>query len=57
MYMNYETGKITYPEDAIIPEESSEFDKERIPISILVGFKDETKFNIIYDRLKTKTCK
>lgn len=54
MYMNYETGKITYPEDAIIPEESSEFDKERIPISILVGFKDETKFNIIYDRLKTE---
>ena len=46
-------GKITFPEDAIIPEEPSEFDKEWIPKGIVVGFKvDETKFNRIYDSLK-----
>jgi hypothetical protein len=53
MYMNNETGKLTYPEDAIIPEKPTEFDNEWIPKGIIVGFKvDETKFNKIYDGLK-----
>ncbi|MCK9415975.1 hypothetical protein M0Q97_04875 [Candidatus Dojkabacteria bacterium] len=54
MYMNNETGELTYPKGAIIPEKPSEFDKEIIPKGVIVGFKDETKFNKIYDRLKTE---
>jgi hypothetical protein len=36
VYVNYETGKWTYPEDAIIPEQT-EKDKEILPKFIIVG--------------------
>ena len=36
VYMNNETGKITYPEGAIIPEQTDE-DKEIIPQFIVTG--------------------
>jgi hypothetical protein len=36
VYMNNETGKITYPEDAVIPEQTDE-DREIIPKAIIVS--------------------
>ena len=35
-FMNNETGKITYPEDAIIPEQT-DYDREMLPKHIIVG--------------------
>lgn len=39
VYMNNETGKITYPADAIIPEQT-ERDREILPKFIITGFKE-----------------
>ena len=36
MYMNYETGTITYPDGAIIPEQTKA-DKEMLPQFIILG--------------------
>lgn len=36
MFMNNETGKLSYPEDAIIPEQI-EKDREILPKAIIVG--------------------
>jgi len=36
VYMNNETGKITYPEDAVIPEQT-ERDREMLPKFVVIG--------------------
>lgn len=44
MWMNWETGKITYPEDAVIPEQT-EKDLEMLPQFIVTGYdKIDDKF-------------
>ena len=44
MWMNWETGKITYPEDAVIPEQT-ERDREMLPQFIITGYdKIDDKF-------------
>ena len=37
MYMNNETGKISYPDDATIPEQTNE-DREMLPKFIVTGY-------------------
>lgn len=39
MYMNNETGKISYPEGAVIPEQTDR-DREMLPKFIVVGKQD-----------------
>ena len=39
MFLNQETGKISYPEDAIIPEQTEE-DREILPQAIITGQKE-----------------
>ena len=48
-YMNNITGEITYPDDAIFPEQTKE-DKEQIPIAVIVGYKNLT--DIECDKIK-----
>lgn len=44
MWMNWETGKMTYPEDAVIPEQT-EKDREMLPQFIITGYnKIDDKF-------------
>ena len=44
MWMNLETGKISYPEDAVIPEQT-EKDREILPRFIITGYdKIDDKF-------------
>lgn len=42
MYMNNETGEITYPDDAVIPEQTDR-DREMIPKFIITGAKELTE--------------
>lgn len=37
MYMNNETGKFSYPDDAVIPEQTDE-DREMLPKFIITGY-------------------
>jgi hypothetical protein len=37
MYMNEETGKVSYPEDAVIPEQTDN-DREMLPKFIITGY-------------------
>ena len=41
MYMNNETGKISYPDDAVIPEQA-DADREMLPKYIFTGAKELT---------------
>lgn len=44
MWMNWNTGKMTYPEDAVIPEQT-EMDREMLPQFIVTGYdKIDDKF-------------
>jgi hypothetical protein len=42
MYMNNETGEITYPDDAVIPEQTDR-DREMLPKFIIIGAKELTE--------------
>ena len=37
MYMNNETGKVSYPDDAVIPEQTDK-DREMLPKFIITGY-------------------
>jgi hypothetical protein len=41
LYMNYETGKVTYPEDAVVPEQT-ERDREMLPQFLVITEKEIT---------------
>lgn len=45
LYKNITTGEITYPEDAVIPEQTTE-DREIIPIAVIIGSNILTNENI-----------
>ena len=62
LFVNNETGEVTYPEDAVIPEQTPE-DKERIPKFVIVGLdkldpatesKIIARLEKMYDRYNTK---
>jgi len=42
MYMNNETGEMTYPDDAVIPEQTDR-DREILPKFIVIGAKELTE--------------
>jgi hypothetical protein len=58
MFLNHSTGKLEYPKDAIIPEQT-EKDKEIIPKAVILGKKilskkelDRIKLELKYQYLK-----
>jgi hypothetical protein len=53
VYMNNETGKITYPEGAVIPKQT-ERDREMLPKFVIIGKKemDDNEIEILLTRLE-----
>lgn len=53
MYMNNKTGKISYPDDAVIPEQTDR-DREMLPKFIVTGYEtiDEYFISVLLPKLE-----